>query len=112
MGLSLACFASHRKVITKIYYMTVLTCFLFPSAGAYGKLIIALLLNILRQLAHARKALFWVKTRSAPGSVLEGVLPEFLRPLTFTGPNPTESVPTLLKQPISAPLALHDVIIH
>lgn len=45
---------------------------------------------------------FWVKTRSAPGGVLEGVLPEFLRPLTFTGPNPTESVLTLLKQPISA----------
>lgn len=52
--------------------------------------------------------LFWLKTRSAPGSVLEGVLPEFLRSLTFTGPNPTESVPTLLKQPISA--ALHSGI--
>lgn len=45
-----------------------------------------------------------MKTRSAPGSVLERVLPEFLRPLTFTGPNPTESVPALLKQPISASL--------
>lgn len=98
MGLSLGAFASHRKVITTIYYLSVLTCFLFPSAGVYGKLIMALL-NLLSQLAHARRA-SWVQTRSAPGSVLEGALPEFLRPLNFTGPNPTESVPSLLKQPI------------
>lgn len=66
MGLSLACFASHRKLITKIYYMIVLTCFLLPSAGAYGKLIIALLLNILRQLAHARKASFLGENKVCP----------------------------------------------
>ena len=36
--------------------MTVLTCLLFPSAGAYGKQVMALLLNLPGQLAHVRRA--------------------------------------------------------
>lgn len=58
-------FASHRKVITKMYYMSVLTRFLFPSAGAYCKLIMALL-NLLSQLAHARKASFLGENKVCP----------------------------------------------
>lgn len=47
--------------------MTVLTCFLFPSAGAYGKLIMALLLNLLSQLAYTRRASFLGENKVCPG---------------------------------------------
>lgn len=65
-GWALLAFARHRKVITKMYYMSVLTRFLFPSAGAYCKQIMALLLSLLSQLAHARKASFLGENKVCP----------------------------------------------
>lgn len=95
--------------------MAVLTCLLFPSAGTYGKRVMALL-NLPCHLAHVR-ALFLGERKVCPG-VCPGRSVGWIPGASHlhVDPTPLNWHHPLLKQLISAaPMpseALHNVIIH
>lgn len=97
--------------------MTVLTCLLFPTAGACVKQVMAHLLNLPGQLAYVRRASFLGETKVCPGGCPgrgAGWIPGASHLLV--DPTPLNWHHPLLKQFISAPLmpseALQNVIIH